>query len=59
MSRQDRHEHDRALALAASAIDYRLTAAQSAALDAHLGRARPAPARPRPCAAMRSPCGRR
>ena len=36
MSRQDRHEHDRALELAASAIDYGLTAPQSAALAVHL-----------------------
>ena len=36
MSRQDRHEHDRAMELAASAIDYRLTAAQTVALNAHL-----------------------
>ena len=36
MSRHDRHEHQRAIELAASAIDYRLSAAQAAALDAHL-----------------------
>ena len=38
MSRRDRRDHDRTLELAASAIDYSLTATQSAALDAHLVR---------------------
>ena len=50
MSRQDRHEHDRALTLAASAIDYGLTAAQATALDAHLVTC---PACARSAAAMR------
>jgi hypothetical protein len=50
MSRQDRHEHDRALVLAASAIDYGLTAAQATALDAHLVTC---PACARSAAAMR------
>jgi hypothetical protein len=36
MTRRDHLEHDRALELAASAIDYGLTAVQAAALDAHL-----------------------
>ncbi len=51
MSRQDRHEHDRALGLAASAIDYGLTLTQAAALDAHLVTC---PACARSAAAMRS-----
>ena len=50
MSRQDRHEHDRALELAALAIDYGLTAAQSGTLDAHLVTC---PACARSAAAMR------
>ena len=50
MSRGGRHEHDRALELAASAIDYGLTAAQSSALDAHL---MTCPACARSAAAMR------
>jgi hypothetical protein len=36
MSRRDRHEHDRALRLAAYAIDCGLDAGQSSELDAHL-----------------------
>jgi hypothetical protein len=51
MSRQDHREHDRALELAASAIDFRLTVAQSAALDAHL---MTCPACARSAAAMRA-----
>ncbi len=51
MSRQDRREHDRTLELAVSAIDYSLTAAQSAALDAHLVTC---PACDRTAAALRS-----
>ena len=51
MSRRDRRDHDRTLELAASAIDYSLTAAQSAALDAHLATC---PACDRSAAALRS-----
>jgi hypothetical protein len=50
MTRRDRREHDRTLELVASAIDYSLTAAQSAALDAHLVTC---PACDRSAAAMR------
>ncbi len=50
MSRQDRHEHDRAMELAARAIDYGLTAAQAGALDAHVVTC---PACARSAAAMR------